>query len=118
MNLQLPDKPYLSTAILPRGKVSWAVEESLDQLQHEYDLDASYLRVKAFPFSAQVMDFISRHRRVYVVDQNRDGQLYQLLRLEIAAEDVTKLRSVRHYDGLPIDARSVTDAIVSQEGVK
>ena len=104
--------------ILACGTSHWAVEESLDQLQKEYDLDASYLRLRAFPFSDEVMDFIRRHRRVYVVDQNRDAQLYQLLRLEIAAEEITKLRSVRHYDGLPIDARSVTDAIVSQEGVK
>ena len=94
--------------ILACGTSHWAVEESLDQLQKEYDLDASYLRLRAFPFSDEVMDFIRRHRRVYVVDQNRDAQLYQLLRLEIAAEEITKLRSVRHYDGLPIDARSVT----------
>ncbi len=53
--------------------------------------------------------------RVYVVDQNRDAQMLGLLRLELEAEDIKKLRSVRHYDGLPIDARSITDEIVSQE---
>ena len=52
---------------------------------------------------------------MYVVDQNRDGQMLNLLKLDIPAEHVGRLRSVRHYNGLPIDARSVTDDIISQE---
>jgi 2-oxoglutarate ferredoxin oxidoreductase subunit alpha len=104
--------------IIACGTSHWAIVEALDQLQHEYDIEASYLRLRAFPFNEQVKDFIHRHRRVYVVDQNRDSQLYQLLRLDVEAEEVVKLRSVLHYNGLPIDARSVTDSIVSKEGVK
>jgi len=49
------------------------------------------------------------------VDQNRDAQMLGLLRLECSADQIAKFRSVLHYDGLPIDARSVTDEIVSQE---
>ena len=67
------------------------------------------------PFPRQVHDFINRYQRVYVVDQNRDGQMLGLLRLESSAEEIAKLRSVRHYDGLPLDARTVTDEIASQE---
>jgi len=78
----------------------------------------SYCRVRGFPFSGQVFDFIRRYRRVYVVEQNRDGQMFELVRMETAAEDVPRLRSIRHYAGIPIDARSVTDEIVSQEGKK
>jgi 2-oxoglutarate ferredoxin oxidoreductase subunit alpha len=63
-----------------------------------------------------VYDFIRSHARVYVVDQNRDAQMLSLFRLELKPEEINKLRSVRHYDGLPIDARSITNAIVSQEG--
>ena len=74
-----------------------------------------YLRLRAYPFTADVHEFIKNHDRVYVVEQNRDAQMFQLLKLDIAADQVTKLRSVLHYNGLPIDARSVTDAIVSQE---
>ena len=55
-------------------------------------------------------DFIKNHDRVYVVEQNRDAQMFQLIKLDIAADQVTKLRSVLHYNGLPIDARSITDA--------
>jgi 2-oxoglutarate ferredoxin oxidoreductase subunit alpha len=104
--------------VVAYGTSHWAVVESLDQLKQEYNLDASYFRLRAFPFHEQVRDFVRQHQRVYVVDQNRDGQMGQLLRLDIDAEEVTKLRSVLHYAGLPIDARSVTDSIVSQEGVK
>ena len=63
----------------------------------------------------EVHDFIRRHDRVYVVDQNRDAQMLSLFRLELEPEEIKKLRSVRHYDGLPIDARSITNEIVSQE---
>ena len=64
-------------------------------------------------------DRVSRpHTRVYVVEQNRDAQMLALMRLELSAERIAKLRSVLHYSGLPIDARSVTDDILGQEGVK
>lgn len=101
--------------ILAYGSSHWAILETLDQLKQEHGLEASYCRVRAFPFSDRVNEFVRRHRRVYVVEQNRDAQMYSLLRLEIDADGAKKLRSVRHYSGLPIDARSVTDAIVAQE---
>jgi len=61
---------------------------------------------------------VRRHRRIYVVEQNRDAQLGGLLRLELEGQQIAKLRSVLHYDGLPIDARSVTDSIIVQEAGK
>jgi 2-oxoglutarate/2-oxoacid ferredoxin oxidoreductase subunit alpha len=97
------------------GTTHWAIEESLDQLKQEHDIAASYCRLRAYPFCRQVFDFIKRHRRVYVVEQNRDAQMFGLLRLEVDAEDVGRLRSVRHYNGLPIDARTVTDEVLCQE---
>jgi 2-oxoglutarate ferredoxin oxidoreductase subunit alpha len=114
----LPEFQELSPAeigIIAYGTSHWAVIESLDQLKQEHDKKASYCRVRGFPFHENIKDFIRRHERVYVVEQNRDAQLHSLLRMEIDAEDVVKLRSVLHYSGLPIDARSVTDSIVSQE---
>jgi len=101
--------------ILAYGTSHWAVVESLDQLKQEAGIEAGYCRLRAFPFNDQVKDFIRQHERIYVVEQNRDGQMHSLLRMEIDADDVEKLRSVRHYNGIPIDARTITDAIVSQE---
>jgi len=114
----LQEAAKAEVGIIAYGSSHWAVLETLDQLKQEHDLEASYCRVRAFPFHQEVKDFVRRHRRVYVVDQNRDAQMHQLLRLELDAEDVKKLRSVRHYNGLPIDARSVTDSIVAQEEEK
>jgi 2-oxoglutarate ferredoxin oxidoreductase subunit alpha len=85
-------------------------------LKNEFDIEASYLRLKAYPFTAHLPDFIRRHDRVYVVDQNRDAQLLGLMRLELDVDLLAKLRSVRYYGGLPLDARTVTDEIVKQEG--
>jgi 2-oxoglutarate ferredoxin oxidoreductase subunit alpha len=98
------------------GTSDYAVRESIDQLKAEYDISASYLRLKAYPFTSELADFIRRHDRVYVVDQNRDGQLLSLMRLEFDVDLVVKLRSVRYYGGLPLDARTVTDDVVKQEG--
>ena len=62
-------------------------------------------------------DFVASHERVYVVEQNRDAQMLSLLKLDLPPAETIKLRSVRHFNGLPIDARSVTDEIVLQEGI-
>jgi 2-oxoglutarate ferredoxin oxidoreductase subunit alpha len=102
--------------VIAYGTSHWAMTESRDQLAKEYDVKVDYLRLRAFPFTNEVFDFVAAHDRVYVVDQNRDGQMRDLLKLVIDPAQVTKLRSVRHYNGLPIDARSITDEIISQEG--
>jgi 2-oxoglutarate ferredoxin oxidoreductase subunit alpha len=98
------------------GTSDYAVRESCDQLKSEYGMDVSYLRLKAYPFTDELKDFIRRHDRVYVVDQNRDAQLLGLMRLEFEVELLAKLRSLRYYGGLPLDARTVTDEIIKQEG--
>jgi 2-oxoglutarate/2-oxoacid ferredoxin oxidoreductase subunit alpha len=102
--------------ILCAGTSRYAAEESRDQLRREHGLETSYLRLKAYPFTTELVDFIHRHERVYVIDQNRDAQLLLLMRLELDPDDIAKLRSVRYYGGLPLDARTVTDEIVRQEG--
>jgi 2-oxoglutarate ferredoxin oxidoreductase subunit alpha len=102
--------------IIAYGSSDFAVRESRDQLKQEYRMDTDYLRIRAFPFTREVHEFIAKHDRVYVVEQNRDAQMLSLLKLDIKATDTPKLRRVRHFNGLPIDARSVTDDIISQEG--
>jgi 2-oxoglutarate ferredoxin oxidoreductase subunit alpha len=98
------------------GTSHFAVEESRDQLKSEYGIETSYLRLRAYPFNQELTDFIRRHQRIYVVEQNRDAQMLGLMRLEFGAAEIAKLRSMRYYGGLPLDARTVTDDIVHQEG--
>ena len=102
--------------IIAFGTSHWAVSEAYDQLTKEHGIKIDYLRLRAYPFNQQVHDFIASHNRIYVVEQNRDAQMLDLLKLDAAPDQITKLRSVLHYDGLPIDARSVSDEIVAQEG--
>ncbi|MBZ5568872.1 MAG: 2-oxoacid:acceptor oxidoreductase subunit alpha [Acidobacteriia bacterium] len=102
--------------IIAYGTSHWALVESRDQLRNEYGVEADYLRIRAFPFNRDVHEFVASHDRVYVVDQNRDAQMMALLKLDLNVAHLTKLRSVRHFNGLPIDARSITDEIISQEG--
>jgi 2-oxoglutarate ferredoxin oxidoreductase subunit alpha len=103
--------------IIAYGTSHWAVAESRDQMRKEYKLEADYLRLRAYPFNRDVHEFVEKHERVYVVEQNRDAQLLDLLKLDLDPRQVTKLRSVRHFNGLPIDARWVSDEIISQEGL-
>lgn len=102
--------------IIAYGTSHWATSESRDQLRAEYKSETDYLRIRAFPFTKSVHDFIAAHERVYVIDQNRDAQMLQLLKLDIDPSLTPRLRTVRHYNGLPIDARSITDEIITQEG--
>jgi 2-oxoglutarate ferredoxin oxidoreductase subunit alpha len=101
--------------ILAYGTSHWAVVESRDQLREEHGLSTDYLRVRAYPFTKAIEDFVRGHDRVYVVEQNRDRHLLNLLKIELPAELLTRLRSVAHITGLPLDARSVTDEIVEKE---
>jgi 2-oxoglutarate ferredoxin oxidoreductase subunit alpha len=98
------------------GTSHYATEESRDQLREEMKVETSYFRLRAYPFTAELASFIDAHDRVYVIEQNRDAQLLQLMKLELTPERVLKLRSVLHYNGLPIDARSITDDVLAQEG--
>jgi 2-oxoglutarate ferredoxin oxidoreductase subunit alpha len=108
--------PEAKIGIIGYGTSHWAITESRDQLREETNLRTSYLRVRAYPFTDDIVKFIDAYDRIYVVEQNRDAQLAMLLRLELSPERCGKLRSVLHYSGLPIDARSVSDDILSQEG--
>jgi 2-oxoglutarate/2-oxoacid ferredoxin oxidoreductase subunit alpha len=99
------------------GTSDFATRESRDQLKKEFNLDTDYLRLRAYPFSREVHDFVASHDRIYVIEQNRDAQMLSLLKLDLNAEEIVKLRSIRHFNGLPIDARSVTDDLVTQEGL-
>jgi 2-oxoglutarate ferredoxin oxidoreductase subunit alpha len=98
------------------GSTHHAVVEARDGLA-ERGLNVDYLRVRALPLAASVADFVASHERVYVVEQNRDGQMYDLVRLALPPELVGRVRSIRHYDGQPIPARVITHPLLELEAV-
>jgi len=102
--------------IIAYGTSHWGIIESRDQLRNEYAIETDYLRVRAYPFTREVHEIIEQHDRVYVVEQNRDAQMLSLLKLDVKPELTTRLRSIAHLDGLPLDARSVTDEVSTMEG--
>ena len=107
-----------SIGVIAYGTTHWAVVESRDQLKAEADLETSYYRVCGYPFRPALASFIERHERVYVIEQNRDGQMLSLMKLDLEPDLARRLRSVLHYSGLPIDARSITDSVLIQEGYR
>jgi 2-oxoglutarate/2-oxoacid ferredoxin oxidoreductase subunit alpha len=102
--------------IIAYGTSHWAITECRDQLRNEHKIETDYLRVRSYPFTREVHEFIEQHDRTYVVEQNRDGQMATLLKLDIKTELTPRLRSICHIHGLPIDARSVTDELMMMEG--
>jgi 2-oxoglutarate/2-oxoacid ferredoxin oxidoreductase subunit alpha len=102
---------------LAYGSTDFALRESLDQIEKEHKLSVDYMRVRAYPFAHEIHDFVASHERVYVVEQDRDGQLASLLKLDLPGEQVAKLRSILHYNGLPLDARSITEEFATKEGL-
>ncbi len=101
--------------VIGYGTTHWAIVESRDELRNESKIETSYLRLRAYPFTKEVFDFINTHDRVYLIEQNRDAQMLSLLKMECNVEQFAKLRSILHYVGLPIDGRSVTEELVKQE---
>jgi 2-oxoglutarate ferredoxin oxidoreductase subunit alpha len=115
----LVPKPELTAAAHPArfgaiyyGSTSSAMQEALDSLAAE-GIYVNALRVLAFPFQDEIAEFVASHNKVFVVEQNRDAQLKTLL-VNDAGVNPASLVPVLHYDGTPITARFITDAIAAQ----
>ncbi|MCP4332477.1 MAG: 2-oxoacid:acceptor oxidoreductase subunit alpha [Gammaproteobacteria bacterium] len=103
---------FNKAAILTFGSGDSACKEALDRLEAQ-KIGLNYCRVKAFPFTDAVRDFIARHDVVYVVEQNRDAQLRTLLINDIKA-DQNKLVPLLHYSGMPINAGFVVEKVLEE----
>jgi 2-oxoglutarate/2-oxoacid ferredoxin oxidoreductase subunit alpha len=115
----LVPQPIVSQTELPSkfgaiyfGSTSPAMQEAIERLCGQ-DIPLDTLRVRAFPFPESVRAFIDAHESVFVIEQNRDGQLRSLLINEFGI-DPARLVAVLHYDGTPITARFIADAIVNR----
>jgi 2-oxoglutarate/2-oxoacid ferredoxin oxidoreductase subunit alpha len=98
--------------VISIGSCDGAIREAAELLA-EQGMHVDYLRLRAFPFGADVQAFLDNHERIFVVEQNRDAQLRSLLILET---DISKeqLISILHYSGVPIDCSTVYTAIYQQ----
>jgi 2-oxoglutarate ferredoxin oxidoreductase subunit alpha len=103
--------------VLAYGSTDFALRESLDQIKSKYKQNVDYMRIRAYPFAHEIHDFVASHDRVYVVEQDRDAQLASLLKLDLPADQVVKLRSILHYNGLPLDAQTITEEFATKEGL-
>ena len=117
---QYVPKPVIDTAagtttgIIAFGSTDAAVKEARILLEKEKGLKTDYLRLRALPFTDEVRAFVETHDKIYVVEMNRDGQLYQ--QLIIAMPDLaTKLVSACFGDGMPAAARRVIKEILAKD---
>jgi 2-oxoglutarate/2-oxoacid ferredoxin oxidoreductase subunit alpha len=107
-----PAKQATKYGVLYFGSTTPAMHECLDALEAGgIHIDA--LRLRAFPFAPEVVDFIAAHEQVFVVEQNRDAQLRTLLVSETGI-DPAKLTAILHYDGTPITERFISRAIAER----
>ncbi|MEL7536273.1 MAG: 2-oxoacid:acceptor oxidoreductase subunit alpha [Pseudomonadota bacterium] len=100
---------FARAAVLTLGSADGAAREAIHILEDE-GVALSYCRVRAFPFNDDIKAFIDAHDAVYVVEQNRDAQLRTLLMQDLEIEPA-KLIPTLFYDGMPIDAPRIVEAI-------
>lgn len=103
---------FNKAGLLTIGSGHGACVEARDRLAAQ-KINLDYCRVRAFPFSDTVREFIDQHEVVYVVEQNRDAQLRSLLLLDIDA-DPTKLVPLLHYNGMPLNPGFVVDRVLEE----
>jgi len=99
--------------IVAYGSTDLTMTEIRDQLRAQ-GVKTNYLRLRAFPFNKDLKQFIQENDRIYIIDQNRDGQMHMLVAHELP-EFVGRMKSIRVYDGLPLESTSVSNQILAQE---
>ena len=109
----LYSKPEATVGVIGFGSTEAAIHEAVHQLEAEHGIRAEFLRVRAIPFTQEVSDFVDNYEQVFVVEQNRDGQLKQILTIEYP-QHAAKFKSVAHGDGLPAAAKWVRDGILAK----
>jgi 2-oxoglutarate ferredoxin oxidoreductase subunit alpha len=118
-NLNLLPKPVIqkvkgaNMSIISYGSTQGAIDEARDFLANKgYKIE--HLRMRSLPVCDEVKEFVRAHEHNYVVELNRDGQLHQILQLEIPDSNL-RLISLSHQDGLPLTAKWVMEQIVAKE---
>lgn len=101
--------------IIAFGSSNLAMEEARAMMEQQ-GLKTNYMLLKSLPLTDDVKDFIEKNDVVYVVEQNRDAQMHKIILMEYANHK-QNLKSSLHYNGLPLDASSISNGILSKERV-
>ena len=115
----LAPKPVVDDAaatpigIISYGSADPAVLEARDRLR-KLGIETNYLRMRALPIDETLREFVARHDRIYVVELNFEGQMAEILSMELP-QHAPKLRKLNKCDGLPLTPRFVTESILKQE---
>ena len=112
-NNQLPFSSSQNIGLIAFGSSDLAVKEAMKFLA-EKGIKSDYCRIRAVPFTSDILDFLKNHPITYVIDQNRDGQMFELLKSEFN-QICHLIQSVKHYDGTPITADSIMNSILTME---
>jgi 2-oxoglutarate ferredoxin oxidoreductase subunit alpha len=102
--------------LIAYGSTDSAVTEALDYLKQD-GVKLNYLRLRALPPAPEVLEFIRKHEKVYVVENNRDGQMHSILSLELP-EKAIDLISLAQIDGLPLNAEWIRESVLQEENLK
>ncbi len=111
---EIDDRPGSSVGLIAYGSTHWAIVEARDILR-DRGVETSYCRLRALPFSDEVLAFAAKHERVYFVEQNRDGQVCSLLRAVVPGKVADRMVSVTNYDGTPASAEAILGPILKRE---
>ncbi|MGH7143325.1 MAG: 2-oxoacid:acceptor oxidoreductase subunit alpha, partial [Planctomycetota bacterium] len=110
-------QPGATVGLIAFGSSDPAVEEARHILATQHGLATDYLRIRALPPSPTILEFIEKHKTVYLIEQNRDGQMAGVLRDEFPSIGA-KLRSILHYDGSAIEPEDMLDGVLAGEKKK
>ena len=102
-------------AILTYGSTVYAVREAVSILKKDHGKDYDLMRVRAIPFADSVREFIAKHDKVYVIEMNRDGQMYEELLVNMP-DLAGKLVPVAYSDGMPPSASRIIKELQMKEG--
>ncbi|HET9590884.1 MAG TPA: 2-oxoacid:acceptor oxidoreductase subunit alpha [Anaerolineales bacterium] len=109
----LHEREGATVGIIGFGSTEAAILEAGHQLEMEHDIKASFMRLRALPFTQEISDFVAKYDQIFVVEMNRDGQMNQLLTIEYP-QSAVKFRSVAYGDGMPASARWVREGILAR----
>jgi 2-oxoglutarate ferredoxin oxidoreductase subunit alpha len=110
----IEDDPKAKIGLIAYGSSHWAVVEARDALR-EQGVPTGYCRIRALPVAEEVSAFIGRYDRVYVVEQNRDAQVYSLMRSTLEGTLDDRLVAVTHYNGTPLAVENVVRPVLDWE---